>query len=46
MQIGIAFPRKERILDPKTRAEVVAVLVRLLLGAARGRSGEVHDDAS
>jgi hypothetical protein len=27
IQIGISFPSKERILDPKTRAEVVAVLV-------------------
>ena len=35
----------ERILDPKTRTEVVALLGRLLLQAARGSEGEVRDDA-
>ena len=47
LQMGIAFQSNERIFDPKTRAEVVALLGRLLLDAARsGSEGEVHDDAS
>jgi hypothetical protein len=46
-QMGIAFPNRQRIVDPKMRAEVVALLGRLLLQAARrGSEGEVHDDAS
>jgi hypothetical protein len=45
--MGIVFPARDRILDPKTRAEVVALLGRLLLEATqRGSEGEVHDDAS
>jgi hypothetical protein len=45
--MGIAFPSSERILDPKAREEIVALLARLLLEAARRDSeGEVHDDAS
>lgn len=45
-QMGIAFLTRERILDPKTRVEVIALLGRLLLDAAQPRSeGEVHDDA-
>lgn len=46
LQMGIAFPTREKILDPKTRTEVVALLARLLLQAARrGTEGEVRDDA-
>lgn len=46
LQMGIAFPTRDGILDPKTRSEVVALLGRLLLEAARHRSeGEVGDDA-
>jgi hypothetical protein len=45
LQMGIAFPMREKILDPKTRTEVVALLGRLLLQAARGSDGEVRDDA-
>jgi|HubBroStandDraft_1064217.scaffolds.fasta_scaffold180333_2 hypothetical protein len=46
LQMGIAFPTRERILDPKTRAEVVALLGRLLLEAAqRDVDGEARDDA-
>jgi hypothetical protein len=46
LQMGIAFPTREKILDPKTRTEVVALLGRLLLQAARrGTEGEVRDDA-
>jgi hypothetical protein len=44
-QMGIAFPTRERILEPKMRAEVVSLLGRLLLEAARRGTGEVHDDA-
>ncbi len=45
-QMALAFPTRERILDPKTRAEIVALLGRLLLEAARrGSEGEVRDDA-
>jgi hypothetical protein len=45
--MGITFPTTERLLDPRTRHEVVALLGRLLLEAARRRSeGEVRDDAS
>lgn len=46
LQMEIAFPTRERILDPKTRAEVVALLGRLLLEAARRGEGEVGNDAS
>lgn len=47
LQMGIAFPSRERILDAKTRSEVIALLGRLLLEAARrGSVSEVHDDAS
>jgi hypothetical protein len=47
LQLGIAFPNKERILDPKTRDEIVALLGRLLLDATRReKASEVHDDAS
>ncbi|HVJ94296.1 MAG TPA: hypothetical protein VM580_31125 [Labilithrix sp.] len=46
LQMGIAFPTRGRILDPKTRNEVVALLARLLLEAARcGSEAEVRDDA-
>ena len=45
-QMGIAFPTKGA-LDPRVRAEIVALLGRLLLHAARAeREGEVNDDAS
>jgi hypothetical protein len=45
-QMGIAFPTKGT-LDPRVRAEVVALLARLLLHATRPvRDGEVSDDAS
>lgn len=40
LQMGIAFPSKERILDPRTRDEIVALLGRLLLEAARGSESE------
>jgi hypothetical protein len=47
LQMGIAFPTRGRILDPKTRSEVLALLGRLLLEAARhGSEAEVRDDAS
>ncbi len=46
LQMGIAFLTRETILDPKTRAEVVALLGRLLLEAARqGGESEARDDA-
>ncbi len=46
LQMGLAFPTREKSLDPKTRTEVVALLGRLLLQAAsRGTEGEVRDDA-
>jgi hypothetical protein len=46
-QIGIPFLIRQCILDQKTRTEVVALLGRLLLQAARhGIDGEVDDDAS
>jgi hypothetical protein len=46
VQMGMPFTIKESILDPKTRAEVVALLARLLLDArARRSEGEVRDDA-
>ena len=45
VQMGIAFPTREKILDPKTRTEIVALLGRLLLQAARGSEDEVRDDA-
>ena len=46
LQMGIAFPSREMILDPKTRGEIVSLLGRLLLEAAQlGSEGEVHDDA-
>jgi hypothetical protein len=42
----MAFPTRGRIVEPKTRAEVVALLGRLLLEAARRRAAdEVGDDA-
>ncbi|HLZ09253.1 MAG TPA: hypothetical protein VKT80_11730 [Chloroflexota bacterium] len=45
LQMGLAFPTRERILDLKTRAEVVALLGRLLLEAAQlGSEGDVRDD--
>jgi hypothetical protein len=45
-QMGIAFLTKGA-LDARVRAEVVALLGRLLLQAARvEREGEVNDDAS
>jgi hypothetical protein len=45
-QMGIAFPT-QGTLDPRVRAEIVALLGRLLLQAARAeREGEVDDDAS
>lgn len=45
-QMGIAFPSRETILDPKTRNEIVALLARLLLeGVRRSSESEVHDDA-
>ncbi len=45
-QLGIAFPTKG-VLDSKARAEVVALLGRLLLQVARAHSErEGHDDAS
>ena len=45
-QVEIAFPIRERILDPKTRNEVIALLGRLLLEASqRGNEHEVRDDA-
>jgi hypothetical protein len=44
--MGIAFLTRETILDPKTRAEVVALLGRLLLEASRqGSESEARDDA-
>ena len=44
-QMGIAFPTKGT-LDPKVRAEIVALLGRLLSQAARAElEGEVNDDA-
>jgi hypothetical protein len=47
LQMGIAFPSREMILEPKMRDEIVALLGRLLLEAARrGSEGEVRDDAS
>ena len=45
-QMGITFAAQDQILDPKTRSEVVALLGRLLLQAARRSvEGEVRDDA-
>jgi hypothetical protein len=45
-QMGIAFLTKGT-LDPRVRAEIVALLGRLLLQAARAEhEGEVVDDAS
>ena len=46
-QMGIAFPTKGT-LDPRVRAEIVALLGRLLLQAARAEheEAEVNDDAS
>lgn len=47
LQMGIMFAAQDQILDPRTRSEVVALLGRLLLQAARrSGEGEVHDDAS
>jgi hypothetical protein len=46
LQMGIAFPPREKVLEQKTRTEVDALLGRLLLQAARRSSeGEVRDDA-
>ena len=47
LEIGMTVPMRVRILDPKTRTEIVALIARLLLEAAR-RNGEreVGDDAS
>ncbi len=46
-QILIAFPSARGPLDAKNRMEVVALLGRLLLKAARDRlESEVADDAS
>lgn len=45
LQMGLAFPTRERMLDPKTRSEVVVLLGRLLLEAERrGSEDEVRDD--
>ena len=45
-QMGIVFPTKGT-LEPRVHAEIVALLGRLLLQAARaGLEGEVNDDAS
>jgi hypothetical protein len=45
-QVGIAFPTKSA-LDQKQRAEVVALLARLLLQVASAENeSEVDDDAS
>ena len=47
LQMGLAFLTRERLLDPKTRAEVVTLLGRLLLEAAqRGSESEVRDDGA
>jgi hypothetical protein len=46
LQVGIAFPTRGT-LEPRVRAEIVALLGRLLLQAARAElEGEVSDDAS
>ena len=47
-QVGIVFPTKATAtLDPRVRAELVALLGRLLFQAARAElEGEVSDDAS
>lgn len=45
-QMGIAFPMKGP-LEPRVRAEIVALLGRLLFQAARAElESEVNDDAS
>jgi len=45
--MDITFAAKDRILDARTRSEVVALLARLLLQTARRSiEGEVRDDAS
>ena len=45
-QTAIAFPTKDRMVNPKMRSEVIALLGRLLLEAARrGNQSEVGDDA-
>jgi hypothetical protein len=46
LEIGIPTPMTERNLDPKTRAEVIALIARLLLDAAQRSQREVGDDAS
>jgi len=47
LQMDITFAAKDRILDARTRSEVVALLARLLLQTARRSiEGEVRDDAS
>jgi hypothetical protein len=46
LQVGIAFPTRGT-LEPRVRAEIVALLGRLLFQAARADlEGEVSDDAS
>ncbi len=46
-QMAIMFAAGDQILDPKTHSEVVALLARLLLQAARRSvESEVRDDAS
>jgi hypothetical protein len=43
----IAFVVEAKVLDPRTRSEVVALLARLLLQAVqRSLDEEVRDDAS
>jgi hypothetical protein len=45
-QMGIAFPTKGT-LEPRVRAEIVALLGRLLFQAARAElESEANDDAS
>jgi hypothetical protein len=46
-QMGIKFAVEDRVVDPRMRSEIVALLARLLLQAARRSvEGEVRDDAS
>jgi hypothetical protein len=46
LQMTMALPIRERNMDPKTRAEVLGLLARLLLNAVAQRGGdEVNDDA-
>jgi len=48
LQLDFRLPHlmTHRVLDPKTRSEVIALLARLLLAAARAEKREVTDDAS